>query len=162
MTLYELKQRYETIEAALQDLDASEETIRAALMAATESADVAEVFEQAGWTLKKLDARKEAQKAAIVHISGEIKKLEARDALIRGMLENAMMLSGTDKVNSGVWRFERRGTTSVDANIELVPDAYVRTVIERKPDLKAIKEAIIGGEEIPGASLKTNYHVRVS
>ena len=163
MTLLELRNRYESLEEQLSALDVPEETIRKALEAASHDAEAVRVMEEIGWTIRKLDARKEAQKAAIEHVKAEIGRLDERAKLIRGVVEDTMRLAGLDRIQSQTWKFERRGTTSTEIDdLSIVPQKYIREKVELVADKTAIKEAILDGKDVPGAHLETNYQVRVS
>ena len=55
-----------------------------------------------------------------------------------------------------------RKSDSVEvADIEMLPEEYVKTKIEKNPDKVAIKNAIKDGKEIKGAKIVTNYNIQI-
>lgn len=55
-----------------------------------------------------------------------------------------------------------RKSDSVEvADVEMLPEEYVKTKIEKNPDKVAIKNAIKGGKEIKGAKIVTNYNIQI-
>ena len=55
-----------------------------------------------------------------------------------------------------------RKSDSVEvADIEMLPEEYVKTKIEKNPDKVAIKNAIKDGKEIKGAKIITNYNIQI-
>ena len=55
-----------------------------------------------------------------------------------------------------------RKSDSVEVvDVEMLPEEYVKTKIEKNPDKVAIKNAIKDGKEIKGAKIVTNYNIQI-
>lgn len=55
----------------------------------------------------------------------------------------------------------RKSVTVNILNEEKIPKAFVISKTVTKPDKKALKEALSGGREIPGAELVTNQNIQI-
>lgn len=56
--------------------------------------------------------------------------------------------------------FRKSQSVSI-TDAEAIPEAYMRTKVTTEPDKTAIKDALKGGEQIPGAELVTNLNPQI-
>ena len=120
--------------------------------------------------LQAVIARSEAESA---FLSGESRAIAAAakrcDAtaerckgLLVQLLRSQVELGGPGKVTGPGWS---AGLTSSKAVVVLseglLPAAYIRVKTTREPDKAAIKEAIEGGAEVPGATLEERYSATI-
>lgn len=82
---------------------------------------------------------------------------------LRTAISTAMLKYDIPKVENGTMRVFLRHTQAVDPNIDLavLPKQFKTTKVEEVADKKAIKEAILAGEDVPGASLVDNYNIQI-
>jgi len=120
--------------------------------------------------LQAVIARSEAESA---FLDGEARAIAAAakrcdatvtrcKALLVQLLRSQVELGGPGKVTGPGWS---AGLTSSKAVVVLseglVPAKYIRVKTTREPDKAAIKEAIEGGAEVPGATLEERFSATI-
>ena len=120
--------------------------------------------------LQAVIARSEAEGAFLDGearaISAAAKRCDATAARCKGLLvqllRSQVELGGPGKVTGPGWS---AGLTSSRAVVvlseEMLPGDYFRVKTMREPDKAAIKEAIEGGAEVPGATLEDRYSATI-
>ena len=73
-----------------------------------------------------------------------------------------MDLFGKPKVETPTMRLStRRAAATVIDDLDMVPKEYTTTKVEVVADKKAIKDAIMGGKDIPGARVVENVSLQI-
>jgi hypothetical protein len=120
--------------------------------------------------LQAVIARSEAEGAFLDGearaIAAAAKRCDATAARCKGLLVQILRsqvdLGGPGKVSGPGWS---AGLTSSKAVVVLsegmLPGEYFRVKTTREPDKAAIKEAIEGGAEVPGAALEDRYSATI-
>jgi hypothetical protein len=120
--------------------------------------------------LQAVIARSEAEGAFLDGearaIAAAAKRCDATAARCKGLLVQLLRsqvdLGGPGKVSGPGWS---AGLTSSKAVVVLsegmLPGEYFRVKTTREPDKAAIKEAIEGGAEVPGAALEDRYSATI-
>jgi hypothetical protein len=87
--------------------------------------------------------------------------LENRVEYLKSKIIDYMKATGQKSANAGTFKLTMRENKSCEIeNIDLIPFEYMREIPAKfEPDKNAIKAALKNGEQISGASLKTNYSV---
>lgn len=100
-------------------------------------------------------------------IDAEIKRLQIRKriaeraaASLSLSIDNAMQLSGKDKLSTPSVSLSYRKSEKVNADITKIPDEYKRYKAP-EPDKTAIKNAIKSGIEVPGAELVQERNLQI-
>lgn len=76
-------------------------------------------------------------------------------------LKQYLMFCIADKWQNKRYTVKVRTSTSVDADVDAIPDEYKRTSTTVAPDKKKIADALKAGLEIHGASLKVNRTISI-
>lgn len=159
MKLYELSTQYaqlvDMMEAA--QVEGSEQ-LDAEILRDTLDA-IEEAFEAKADNIARIMAQLTATEEAI---KAEVKRLSERAAIIgkqreslKGYLFASMEAAKRDKFKTAFYNFTiRNNPASVQIVDEsLIPAEYIREIVERKTDKKAIAEAIKSGSEVAGCTL---------
>lgn len=166
MTLFEIDAAItEAIERAFAAVD-------------TDTGEVAETFDPAeiealqgerdakiegiALTIKNIDAEADAIDAEIKTLK---KRLDAKQNRAQRLREYVSSYLHTAEMT----RFEtakvaltfRRSKTVNIYDVNALPDGFIKTVTESKPDKVAIKAAIKGGAEVPGAEIVENESLQI-
>jgi hypothetical protein len=102
-------------------------------------------------------------------IAAEIKRLQALKKSkentierLKSSVENAMVMFGIESISTATTVLSLRKSESVEITDEsLLPKKYIAEKVTYSPDKNSIKSAIKAGENVPGASLKTNQNLQV-
>ena len=162
--LYDISERINALVAVLDEADdkSIEPDIKTALAGIYES-DVPAAVSDGIRYIK----RQEAQTA---EIDAEIKRLQAlkkarenRLARVRRGYAEFMDALSVHKVEtaSGNMTLAKAAPKTIVDSIEDLPDAYKKTIVEIKPDLTGIKQAITGGHNVKGAHLEYTPSIRI-
>lgn len=120
--------------------------------------------------LQAVIARSEAESA---YLSGESRTIAAAakrceataercKALLVQLLRAQVELGGPGKVSGPGWSAGLTSSRAVVVLSEgLLPAAYIRVKTTSEPDKLAIKAAIEGGAEVPGAALEERYSATI-
>ncbi len=97
----------------------------------------------------------------IEHLQNQKKKYTDSIERLKDIAKHVMEENGILKMEGQKGHsFSLRKSESVEVtNLDQIPDQYLRKKISIEPDKAAIKALIKEGEQIPGASIKTNYSV---
>lgn len=158
MYLYEIQN---AVRDALDAMVVDEETgeiVDAGALAAVECAAV-DKMEGAGLYVRELNLEADTLKTEIDRLIARKKSLEKRSSYIKGL-----MLGGLDALGGKVKTprltistITRKSVELDDNALDVLPDGFVR--VKREADKTAIKAAIEGGFEIPGAHLVENRSI---
>ena len=115
-------------------------------------------YGQAIITLRSMEAAND-EKERLANLQ---KFYENAEKWLSGALLNAMELFGKPKVETPTMRLTARHTAAtVIDDLDMVPKQYTTTKVEAVADKKAIKEAIMGGEDVPGARVVENVSLQI-
>ena len=115
-------------------------------------------YGQAIITLRSMEAAND-EKERLANLQKFYENAEKR---LSGALLNAMELFGKPKVETPTMRLTARHTAAtVIDDLDMVPKQYTTTKVEAVADKKAIKEAIMGGEDVPGARVVENVSLQI-
>ena len=162
--LYDISERINALVSVLDEADDKtiEPDIKTALTGIYESDVPAAVADGIRYI-----KRQEAQTA---EIDAEIKRLQAlkkarenRLARVRRGYAEFMDALSVHKVEtaSGNMTLAKAAPKTIVDSIEDLPDAYKKTIVEIKPDLTGIKQAITGGHNVKGAHLEYTPSIRI-
>ena len=116
-------------------------------------------YGQAILTLRRMAAAAKDEKDRLASLQKFYENAEKR---LSGALLNAMDIFGKPKVETPTMRLStRRTAATIIDDLDIVPKQYTTTKVEVVPDKKAIKEAIMRGEEVPGARVEENVSLQI-
>lgn len=116
--------------------------------------------------IRKQSAIAEAIKEESKHLADKARAIQNKIDYLKRNYIAIMQRYGVKKIQGNVYSIGIRENTRVEVkDIEALKildnPAYLKTKIEYTPDKTAIKEAIIGGREIPGCSLEKSYSLNI-
>lgn len=162
-TLYEIDN---AILAVLQnDLQVDEETGEIvfdvddldALQVAKESK-----LEACACYVKELEAQAEMIKAEEKALAERRKVKENAAKRLRDYIAGSMLLDGTTKLETARVKLSFRKSETLEVlNAEMVPDEFMTVRTEKKPDKKAIKQAIKDGKRVDGCAVYVHNNLQV-
>lgn len=115
-----------------------------------------------GHVLINIDATIEAVKNETERLAKLKKSLESAKKRVQGALVGAMVQLDHPTVETPTMRLSLRHTTAVEIDdLEQLPWQYKTTKVEVAADKTAIKKAIQGGEDVPGAHLVENVSLQI-
>lgn len=156
MKLYEIPG---TIRAALDAMEVDEETgeiINAADLDAVE-AEAHEKLESTALYVRELNAEADALKDEIERLTDRRRSLEKRSTFLKGLMLQGIDALGATKLKTPMVTISVRTSKAVELDadaLDVLPEGFIR--IKREADKAAIKAAIDGGFEVPGAHLVEN------
>ena len=165
--LFDLNQQFYTLRDILEnDVEFNEETGEII----DNSETINKLFEELELSLNdKLDncqkwilensAKVEALKKESKRLESKYKAIENKTDRLKELMKLSLVASGKT-IKTDIFTFSLRKSKAVQvADENELPRNYVR--IEKKPDKKAIKEALENGIEIPGCSFAENVSLSV-
>ncbi|OTG59126.1 hypothetical protein B7930_03035 [Streptococcus agalactiae] len=154
--LYELN----GIIAYLQSLDLDDEAFQDTLDSIDFQSDLENNIEYFVKMLKNVQADAEMYKAEKEAFYKKQKQAEAKAEKYKEIINNAMRMSNTKKIETGLFKITTRDSKAVNITDETkIPLKYMEEKVTYKPIKKAIKEAIENGQLIEGAELGYNESV---
>lgn len=156
MKLYEIKG---ALRAALDRIEVDEETgeiINAADLDAVE-AEAREKLESTALYVRELNAEADALKDEIERLTDRRRSLEKRSTFLKGLMLQGIDALGATKLKTPMVTISVRTSKAVELDADAlgkIPESFVR--VKREADKTAIKAAIEGGFEVPGAHLVEN------
>lgn len=88
--------------------------------------------------------------------------LSNRAKSLEGYIAYTMGKNELEKIETSIAKVSFRKSESVEVdNIELIPAEFIITKTTKQADKIAIKNAIKGGKEIPGATIKQNKSLQI-
>lgn len=108
---------------------------------------------------KNLVSDAEAYKAEKEAFAAKEKAAKTKAESLKWWLDQA--LAGQTFKTTRVTASYRKSTPVVIDDVDRIPEEYLRTVTEVSPDKVAIKEAIAGGKEIPGAHVEEKMNLSI-
>lgn len=162
MTLYEMSNEYRNIKDSLEVDPETGEILNLDILEQMEG-QIYDKTEAVAIFIKELKAESEMialeEKALKERKESKIKKAESLTRYLGSMMTmNAMPSFETSKVKVS----SRKSEAVVVAENAEIPERYLVTKTEVKPDKAALKKAIKGGEEIPGVIVeeRVNWSVK--
>ncbi len=99
---------------------------------------------------------------AIKRLTAYKKKLDAEQERVKTTLADACLATGTEKLRGTYASISfRTSTQTVIDNLDALPEQFVKQKIEYSADKAAIKAAIAGGADVPGAHLETVKNIQI-
>lgn len=115
-----------------------------------------------GHAILNLKAMATAAKAEKDRLASLQKFYENAQKRLTDALSTAMQVFGQDKVENATMRLSLRHTTATEVDdIDQLPAEFKTTKVEVVADKTAIKKAIQGGEDVPGAHLVENISLQI-
>lgn len=118
-----------------------------------------EKIEKVALWYKNLVSDAEAYKAEKESFAAKEKAAKTKAESLKLWLDQA--LSGQSFKTTRVTASYRKSTPVVIDDVDRIPKEYLRTVTEVSPDKVAIKDAIAGGKEIPGAHVEEKMNLSI-
>lgn len=107
--------------------------------------------------IKNLQSLAKAQKDKAKELSELAKVNEKKAERIMNDLSFALNTMGIGEVQAGVHKFRfKKGSTVVEADVNKLPEQYIRTKVTYEPDKKQLAHELKAGVEIAGARLVKN------
>lgn len=163
MNLYTLSTELELLQAELLNEDNSEDQIKLIEERIIELLDKQENKYE---NILKLRANKLAQakmlQDEIERLQKKLKPLNNTVERLENYLDESLRLNGIQTLE--VWTFSLSYRTSESVEIEnewLLPAEFVKIKETRSPDKIAIKKAIKDGQQVTGATVKTNLNLQI-
>lgn len=163
MNLYTLSTELELLQAELLNEDNSEDQIKLIEERIIELLDKQENKYE---NILKLRANKLAQakmlQDEIERLQKKLKPLNNTVERLENYLDESLRLNGIQTLE--VWTFSLSYRTSESVEIEnewLLPAEFVKVKETRSPDKIAIKKAIKDGQQVTGATVKTNLNLQI-
>lgn len=162
--LYELQSTFNQVLELVDDPDANLDVLESVLK------DVEGEFDQKieGCVLmiKNLEAEVEPIKAEGERLTARKKALDNKIAWMKGYMLVQMTLLAKDKIKTpnGLFTVARQKSPAsvVVHNMAEIPDKFFTVIPEQKQlDKFGVKDALAGGEDVPGCELQQNYHIRI-
>ena len=159
MKLYEIPG---TIRAALDAMEVDEETgeiINAADLDAVE-AEAHEKLESTALYVRELNAEADALKDEIERLTDRRRSLEKRSTFLKGLMLQGIDAMGATKLKTPMVTISVRTSKAVELDadaLDKIPESFVR--VKREADKTAIKSAIEGGFDVPGAHIVENRSI---
>lgn len=167
MKLYELASEYEAFLSAIESGDIPEEAIADTLESIESEIEVK--ADNVACLLKGIDAEVEAIKAEETRLAERRKAKEKRRERIKEYLATTLIAMGKTEVETARNRisFRKSEKTLIEdknAFIEWASRNNDSLLTYSKPtiSLTAVKEAIIGGAELPGASIEICQNIQIN
>lgn len=90
------------------------------------------------------------------------KRLERKCERLEGILKQSMMENGEKELSSPRFRAKIRDSEATEITDEAaLPEEYIITKVETKPDKTAIKKALKDGKAVAGARLIINHNLKI-
>ena len=160
-SLYSISGQMAGILAALEDNGGELTPEIEQALAITEDQFTAKAVDygQAIMTLRAMATAARAEKDRLASLQKFYENAEKR---LCGALSSAMDVFGQPKVETPTMRLFLRRTTATEIDdAETVPDTYKTVKVETVIDKTAVKKAIQGGVEVPGAHLVENVSLQI-
>lgn len=155
MRLIDLSKQYESL---LYKLEQDEDFNMEAELDATEEA-LEIKLEATGWMYRNLEAEAEAYKAEAKRLSDKAKSRAGAAERLKKYIGYCLRCQPLKTKN---FNFTFRESQQVEVlNLELLPEAYIRTVTTHEPNKELIKIDLKNGADIPGCGLLRNYNLQI-
>ena len=155
MRLIDLSKKYEQLLYKLEqdevfemeaDLDAAEELLE-------------EKLENCGWMYRNLEAESEAYAAEAKRLSDKAKSRAGAAERMKKYVAYCLHVQPQKTKN---FNFSFRESQQVEViNLEILPDAYIRTVTKHEPNKELIKQDLKNGVDVPGCGLLKNFNLQI-
>lgn len=160
MRLYEIAERFRAWFEEIEALDGEVTDLHAVELSELEG-DLREKVEACAVFMRSQDAQAAAIGEEIKRLQARKRACEAAEERVRQALIATMVATGQTKVKTALFSVSVRDSQGevVVSDEALVPDEYFR--VKRELSRSAMREALKGGAEIPGAELRINKTVVV-
>ena len=112
--------------------------------------------------IKELDAEAAALKAEADKLTKRKAVAENKAARLRNVLAESMIANGDDKFKTSKCAVSFRSSKQVIIDdLDKLDAKFVKVDITKKPDKKAIKEALENGSGVPAAHIETVKNIQV-
>lgn len=109
-------------------------------------------------------ARVEYYKDESKRLASKAKTAESRIGYLKNRYGEIMRESGYASIKGNAYKLSLRSAlaVAVTAQVDTLPEEYIRVKTTKEPDKIKIKDALQQGKEIPGCSLATTYNLQVN
>jgi len=163
LTLFQIAQEFRNITDVLMDSDCDEQTLADTLEG--ERWDLELKAQNYGFVIRNLQANAEAIKAAEVQMAARRKAIENRAQALLSRLKDGMELAGVTRLECPHFAI---AVQKNPASVEVFDERQIPAEFMRQPeppppspDKSSIKEAIKGGQEVPGARLTQSTRLAI-
>ncbi|NSX14038.1 siphovirus Gp157 family protein [Cupriavidus taiwanensis] len=154
LTLYHIAAEHRALADQLQNMDLDEQTVLDTLQA---ESSLVEKSQSVAFVIRNLDTFADSVEAEAKAMAERAKRVRARSDSVRSYLYHCMKIAGVSKIEHPQFTLSiRKNPASVQIDgADLIPAEFMRQPEPPPavPDKKAIKAAIEGGRDVPGASL---------
>lgn len=163
MKLYEITQEYESILSQTFNPETGEVNETALAKLDEIKADIKEKGIAVASYIKNLDAERKAIEEAKIAMAEREERLEKRVSYLTNYLQSNMERCGINEISSPYFAIKlKKCPVSVDIKEEaLIPDDYFKTKIVSTLDKARIREELMAGMKVEGASLKQNLRLEI-
>lgn len=160
-SLYKLSTSYQEIASLLDDETMDMEIITTALTEIKGS--MVDKCANIAGLMKSLEVDAAAIKAEEKRLAERRRLAENKIAWLKGYIQEAMEATGQDKIKTPLWTFslQKNPPAVIVDDMGKLPKIFVVETISQTPDKKAIKEAIISGQDVPGAYISQGVSLRI-
>jgi hypothetical protein len=158
MTLYELSQQFDFI-SNMEDADP--QTIADTLESL--EGDIQDKLLNIGRYVRNIEAEADSIKTEEKRLADKRRVIEKKVERLKDYVADAMKLIGKTKVNDGVitWSLQMNPPKVVVDDESSIPVSFVKQVITETVDKNAIKQALQGGNVVPGCHLEQEQGLRL-
>lgn len=164
MKLYELTDEYNALWDALNDPEADWDAAESALLAI--EGEFSGKIESCAKIVRSMEAEAKGAKEEAERLAARAKALENKSKGLKKYMLSEMMASGREKIRTDIFTIAaQKSPISLiihPENEKFIPEKYwVEIPATKQLDKTIIKDALLGGEAVPGCELHQGYHLRI-
>lgn len=164
MKLYELTDEYNALWDALNDPDANWDAAEEALQEIEGEFDAK--IESCAKIVRSMEAEAKGAKEEAERLAARAKALENKSKGLKSYMLSEMRASGREKIRTDIFTIAaQKSPISLIVHPEdekFIPEKYwVEIPATKQLDKTIIKDALLGGEAVPGCELHQGYHLRI-
>ncbi|MDO5116386.1 MAG: siphovirus Gp157 family protein [Synergistaceae bacterium] len=164
MKLYELTDEYNALWDALNDPEADWDEAEKALLEIEGEFD--SKMESCAKIVRSMESEAKGAKEEAERLAARAKALENKSKGLKSYMLSEMRASGREKIRTDIFTIAaQRSPVSLIVHPEdekLIPEKYwVEVPATKLLDKVCIKDALLGGEAVPGCELYQGYHLRI-
>ncbi|MEA5092240.1 hypothetical protein SDC9_64123 [bioreactor metagenome] len=162
--LYELQSTFNQVLELMDDHDTDLDALESVLKSV--EGEFEQKIEGCVLMIKNLEAEIEPIKAEAERLAARKKTLENKMVWMKNYMLVQMTLLEKDKIKTpnGLFTVARQKspTSVIVHNMAEIPDKYFTVIPAQKQlDKFGVKDALVGGESVPGCELQQGYHIRI-
>ena len=162
--LYELTNLYNDVWDALNDPDANWDAAEELLKGIEDQFDTK--IESCAKAVRSMEAEAQGAKTEAERLENRARALENKVKGLKNYMLTEMKTSGREKIRTDLFTIAtQKSPVSLIVHEEAtasIPDKFWITIpATRKLDNQVIKDALVGGETVPGCELHQGWHLRI-